>query len=178
MKTYDIREALDRLHATGQRVTGPLRWLPHPTKPGRMIVAVPVGPVEPEPAFRSKTERAWARLFDRLGIEWRYECLEERIARALRYRPDFWLPEVGVFVEVKGQPPTPGEIRVARELRQATGARVYILAGWPAWGRFGVWVFDAAGDVTTTRPDWTGLVLCQWADCGFSEVKGAMKNGR
>lgn len=126
------------------------------------------------PSFRSRTEAAWAGLFDRLGLEWCYECIEERLARALRYRPDFWLPGPQVFVEIKGAAPTPGEIRVARELRQATGQRVYLLAGWPQRARFGLWLFTEAGDYRTTRPDWTGLALCQLADCSFSELWRAM----
>ena len=127
------------------------------------------------PRWRAANEAAWAAVFDGLGVVWRYECLEERLAQALRYRPDFWLPEWEVFVEIKSQPPTPGEVRVARQLREATGCDVYILGGWPGWGRFGVWVFSDRGDFATKRPDWAALVLGRWGDCGFSELKEIFK---
>jgi hypothetical protein len=56
--------------------------------------------------FRSRLEARWAVFFDYLGIKWSYEpegfevgfgndCLR-------RYLPDFFLPDLGVWVEVKG----------------------------------------------------------------------------
>ena len=57
--------------------------------------------------FRSRTEARWAVVFDRLGYKWQYEPEgfegvgwgdEPRI----RYLPDFYLPEFGTWVEVKG----------------------------------------------------------------------------
>lgn len=65
--------------------------------------------------FRSRLEARWAVVFDRLRIEWQYEpegfekghtsydpeTLDER-REAIRYLPDFYLPELGTWVEVKG----------------------------------------------------------------------------
>lgn len=131
----------------------------------------PPPPARPGARWRSANEPAWAQVFDKLGLAWEYEKLEESTARALRYRPDFWLPDWQVFVEIKSGPPTPGEVRVARQLRNATGCDVYVLGGWPGWGRFGVWVFSGRGDFVTTRPDWAALCVCRWGDCGFSELR-------
>jgi hypothetical protein len=59
--------------------------------------------------FRSRLEARWAVFFDALGIAWEYEpqgfeC-EYRITResgSFTYLPDFWLPELKVWAEVKG----------------------------------------------------------------------------
>jgi hypothetical protein len=56
--------------------------------------------------FRSRLEARWAVFFDELGIEWLYE--PEGFSKPsdgdtfVRYLPDFYLPEFGTWVEVKG----------------------------------------------------------------------------
>lgn len=51
--------------------------------------------------FRSKLEADWARCFDHLGVEWRYEH-EGRYYGDVFYLPDFFLPCSRQYVEVKG----------------------------------------------------------------------------
>lgn len=53
--------------------------------------------------FRSRLEARWAVCFDRLDIAWQYEPQGYEIPGAGRYLPDFWLPTLGLWVEVKGQ---------------------------------------------------------------------------
>jgi hypothetical protein len=50
--------------------------------------------------FRSRTEARWAVFFDSLGVQWEYEK-EGYQLKSGWYLPDFWLPEVNSFVEVK-----------------------------------------------------------------------------
>lgn len=55
--------------------------------------------------FRSRLEARWAVFFDHLDIEWRYEPQGYEIAiydETRRYLPDFYLPGLDVWVEVKG----------------------------------------------------------------------------
>lgn len=56
--------------------------------------------------FRSRLEARWAVFFDELNVEWRYEPEGFRIelssGRRINYLPDFYLPESGTWVEVKG----------------------------------------------------------------------------
>ncbi|MDQ0368980.1 hypothetical protein [Catenuloplanes indicus] len=40
--------------------------------------------------------------FDHLGIEWRYEPEGYRLSNGVKYLPDFYLPELDTWVEVKG----------------------------------------------------------------------------
>ncbi len=58
--------------------------------------------------FRSRLEARWAVFFDALGVKWEYEKEGYDLADAGWYLPDFWLPELNVFFEVK---PTFGAVR-------------------------------------------------------------------
>jgi hypothetical protein len=53
--------------------------------------------------FRSRLEARWGVFFDSLGIKWQYETEGYEID-TYRYLPDFFLPDLGAFVEVKGDP--------------------------------------------------------------------------
>ena len=50
--------------------------------------------------FRSRTEARYAVLFDAAGINWQYEA-EGFHLNGARYLPDFFLPELKTYVEVK-----------------------------------------------------------------------------
>ncbi|MFB6706040.1 hypothetical protein ACFCW6_15160 [Streptomyces sp. NPDC056333] len=76
--------------------------------------------------FRSRLEADWAVTLDGLGILWEYETRLIVLPSGTQYVPDFWLPEVGTWLEVKG-PNTPwwekatelGKVRACH----CTGAR-------------------------------------------------------
>lgn len=55
--------------------------------------------------FRSRTETRWAMVFDALGIEWLYEPEGFDLPVVGRYVPDFYLPGIGCWFEVKGKAP-------------------------------------------------------------------------
>lgn len=87
--------------------------------------------------FRSRLEARWAVFFDALGIKWEYEN-EGYDLDGVWYLPDFWLPEVGCWVEVKGKVPenygtgkeiTGEEIEKATRLARLSHKDVYILYG-------------------------------------------------
>lgn len=57
--------------------------------------------------FRSRLEARWAVFFDKLAIAWQYESQGYHVGppgATEPYLPDFRLPDLGVWVEVKGQP--------------------------------------------------------------------------
>lgn len=66
--------------------------------------------------FRSRLESEWAKTLDLNGIFWTYEPVEITLPSGTTYIPDFWLPDLGTWIEVKG----PGIPRVekAYELAQ------------------------------------------------------------
>jgi hypothetical protein len=82
--------------------------------------------------FRSRLEARWAVFFDVLGILYEYEREGYRLTSGL-YLPDFWLPQVHMWAEVKPQVLTHEEITLARELAAATKHDVLMLIGPPGW---------------------------------------------
>lgn len=54
--------------------------------------------------FRSRLEARWALLLDCLGIDWDYEPCHYQVGPALYYLPDFYLPRLETWLEVKGIP--------------------------------------------------------------------------
>jgi nucleoside 2-deoxyribosyltransferase len=81
--------------------------------------------------FRSRTEARWAVFFDAAGIAWQYEA-EGYNLDGRYYLPDFFLPELKVFVEVK---PTKEAAEQAtpllRALAKASGCRTLFAVGAP-----------------------------------------------
>lgn len=52
--------------------------------------------------FRSRLEARWAVFFDALGARWEYE-LEGFSFDGIAYLPDFFLPDLGIWCEIKGK---------------------------------------------------------------------------
>jgi hypothetical protein len=59
-----------------------------------------------ETRFAHESERRFARILDFYAVQWEYEPVEFALEwdlegrPTLGFRPDFWLPEPGLFVEV------------------------------------------------------------------------------
>ncbi|MCA1784046.1 MAG: hypothetical protein ABR616_18015 [Dermatophilaceae bacterium] len=78
--------------------------------------------------FRSRLEARWAVFFDRVGIAWEYEPQGFHLGYRLmlhegpgfQYLPDFWLPGLDVWVEVKGSL-SPGEVLSLLEIAASLG---------------------------------------------------------
>ena len=51
--------------------------------------------------FRSRLEAKWAVAFDALGIKYLYELEGFKMAGGLCYLPDFYLPDMDIYVELK-----------------------------------------------------------------------------
>lgn len=51
--------------------------------------------------FRSKLEARWARLFDAIETPWQYEPRRFPLGDRSSYTPDFYLPDVEFWLEVK-----------------------------------------------------------------------------
>lgn len=79
--------------------------------------------------FRSRLEARWARFFDALGLRWEYEPQGFQLPSGDCYLPDFWLPGICCYVEVK---PVGGDFGKARELAAASGKPVWLAEGLPS----------------------------------------------
>lgn len=51
--------------------------------------------------FRSRLEARWAVFFDTYGIDYEYELEGFELGNGLRYLPDFFIPSLDIFVEIK-----------------------------------------------------------------------------
>ena len=78
--------------------------------------------------FRSRLEARWAVFFDTLHVVYRYEA-EGYDLEGVWYLPDFWLPELDCWVEIKAKRPTDEEQQKARFLSWGAKKLVYIFYG-------------------------------------------------
>lgn len=82
--------------------------------------------------FRSLLEACWAATLDSFGIEWEYEPKTFDLPSGTRYLPDFHLPEIGTWLEVKG--PGIPRIEKAYELGKMLAcdcAELSCMCEWP-----------------------------------------------
>ena len=78
--------------------------------------------------FRSRLEARWAVFFKEMKLRWHYEP-EGYDLDGLNYLPDFWMPELDCFIEIK-----PDGIHTnekARRLSEVTGKVVLLVSGPP-----------------------------------------------
>jgi hypothetical protein len=104
--------------------------------------------------FRSRLEADWAATLDANRIQWTYEPETITLPSGATYIPDFWLPELGTWIEVKG----PGIPRVEKtvELAQARACHCegVCTCQWPGGELviLGRTALPAAGTETGRRP--------------------------
>lgn len=79
--------------------------------------------------FRSRLEARWAVFFDTLGVEYEYEKEGFDLGKSGKYLPDFYLPRLDCWFEVKGKEITSDEQNKARQLRDQTDKPVIISVG-------------------------------------------------
>jgi hypothetical protein len=81
--------------------------------------------------FRSRLEARWAVYFDSLGIKWEYELEGFEFKDGTKYLPDFWLPEIKMFAEVKAIELNEKEKYKCEILAKESGHGVFMLIGVP-----------------------------------------------
>jgi hypothetical protein len=85
--------------------------------------------------FRSRLEARWAVFFDALGVKWEYEPEGYDLGEAGWYLPDFWLPEMGIWAEVKGRDASVDEQYKAYKLSALSKKGVLMIQGSPGLER-------------------------------------------
>jgi hypothetical protein len=78
--------------------------------------------------YRSRVEARWAIFFDVLRVKHWYEY-EGFVVDHKPYLPDFYLPDLKCFVEIKGIKPTKEEQELAYALARDSGMPVHIFSG-------------------------------------------------
>lgn len=81
--------------------------------------------------FRSRLEARWAVYFDAIGISWEYEKEGYDLGDGLFYLPDFWLPQVKMWAEVKPAEFSEGDILKIERLVRGTLHSCLLLSGLP-----------------------------------------------
>ena len=82
--------------------------------------------------FRSRTEARWAVFMDALGVVWEYEREGFDLGDGVLYLPDFWLPQLNCWIEIKGVRAVPeDELKKVRRLAKQSGKDVYLFCGSP-----------------------------------------------
>lgn len=96
--------------------------------------------------FRSRLEARWAVFFDALEIAWQYED-QGYLVDGTPYLPDFYLPHLRAFVEIK--PPTEWFYHDrCQRLAFESGKRVLHIAGDPWPGSYRISVYHPDGTCT------------------------------
>lgn len=94
--------------------------------------------------FRSRLEARWAVFLDSFGEPWSYEVEGYELPSG-RYLPDFWLPRLNCWLEIKGVEPMTDERSRCEELAHGTGRPVAIASDLPVSAKAydpSVWKFD------------------------------------
>lgn len=83
--------------------------------------------------FRSRLEARWAMFFDALGLEYEYE-MEGYEMEGIRYLPDFYIPSLNRWFEIKGQPMSIKEMQKCEQFclrRDNENIKFSVLIGAP-----------------------------------------------
>lgn len=115
-------------------------------------------------AFRSRLEARWAVFFDHLKIKWEYEPEGFELGNGLRYLPDFWLPDLGLWVEIKPGEPDDMAKEKAWRLCAHTDAPLFMSNGMPGnqgslfWARTR-YTGEVSLDCFTAWAPWNGPTI-------------------
>lgn len=90
--------------------------------------------------FRSRLEARWAVFFDTLEIKYEYEPEGFDLGEAGWYLPDFWLPQVSMWAEVKPRAFTSEEHGKCEALAKGSGYACLMLDGPPAARNY--WAYE------------------------------------
>ena len=93
--------------------------------------------------FRSRLEARWAVFFDAMGIKYDYEKEGYDLGRGLLYLPDFWLPDLRSWVEIKPNEPSEIESEKCELLSRQGNHNVLMLIGS---------IPSPQDEITTLRP--------------------------
>ncbi len=102
--------------------------------------------------FRSRLEARWAVFFDYCGIPYEYEP-EGFEVDGKKYLPDFFLPEVDRWVEIKGKKLTAEELEKCSafcEAQDSDGIKFSIFIGQPLDGLVGIMPGEHPGTISFT----------------------------
>jgi hypothetical protein len=90
--------------------------------------------------FRSRLEARWAVFLDAIKVRWEYEMEGYVLQDGTKYLPDFFLPDIGMWIEVKAPGAGAAEFAKARQLFLGTQQPVFVTSGMP--DSYGLLIFN------------------------------------
>jgi len=102
---------------------------------------------------RSRLEARWCILLDELNVEYWYEPEGFRLSNGACYLPDFYLPQIQTYAEVKPDLPNVEELAKAESLCLETRKKLVWLVGPPAFKTYPA-IYPDCGYVT-----WSDVLL-------------------
>lgn len=81
--------------------------------------------------FRSRTEARWAVFMDEIGVRYDYEPEAYELEKGIVYLPDFWIPSIETYLEIKPDKPNSFEEKKAFLLARKRTKRVIVFVGNP-----------------------------------------------
>lgn len=128
--------------------------------------------------FRSRLEARWAVFFDALGIEYEYEN-EGYDLDGVGYLPDFWLPRLDLWVEIKGERLVAGGKDEEKIKRLVKDSRKSVAV---FWGQIHTTVnVPDLYMIAESLPDWDTMKVCEalvidrsssWTECPVCHIVG------
>lgn len=123
--------------------------------------------------FRSRLEARWAVFFDAIKTEWEYEKEGYDLGAHGWYLPDFWLPSLRCWVEIKPDAPTWNERSKMETLSDGTDSLGCIVYGGTPSNKMIVFTNDvgesSAGSCCSEYASWARCGACGrlYIDIGF-----------
>ena len=109
--------------------------------------------------FRSRLEARWAVFFNAMGIEYEYEKEGYDLGKDGWYLPDFWLPELELWVEIK--PQVIGITASQRDEAHDKAEALRDIANYPVLLCYG-----------SPKQTWNYLYACDTNDSGGGNYEG------
>ena len=133
--------------------------------------------------FRSRLEARWAVFMSELGVNYEYEKEGFELAENSWYLPDFWLPEMASWLEIKGQQPTTDEQQKYEKLALVTKNAVYL--SWAAIPSVEGVLADGVERIYSYSPaffmgerrEWVERSSAVWCACPQCGIVGLAYNG-
>lgn len=111
--------------------------------------------------FRSRLEARWAVFFKTLGTPYEYEKEGFDLGNGLYYLPDFWLPELQCWFEVKGEPDlSEKDLQKVYRFVADGHQRLAVFFGSIEPGMQGMVLEPTKGD-----PDYANPLNAKWREC-------------
>lgn len=130
--------------------------------------------------MRSHTEFQWANVMDAARIGYLHEP-ERFDTRHGWYLPDFYLPKIGAYIEVKGVEPSQVEREKAEDVMISTGKVVVFVSGKPTPDRNGfsgcsAWFFWSAKLVRIPMCTFSDVYIAELGESSWSEIISSTLN--